>query len=650
MFSARGEAAAAFPRTGCAMADEFPVPHQIRFGPYTADLRSRELYKSGIRLKLRDQSFRILWLLLERPGEVVTREELRQKLWLEETFVDFDHGLNAAVERLRRCLNDSASAPVFIETLPRRGYRFIGKLDTATPELVAVIAQTPVEVPVTAPPETYRTVLVVSTFVIVAAGLLLLLGIPWSRATRASGQNPHQTMLAVLPFENLSGDPNQEYFSDGLTEELITQLGALSPDQLAVIARTTSMAYKRTTKSAQQIASELGVDYVLESSIRRDGDQMRISVQLIRARDQVHVWAQSYDRGISNSIAVQEEVAKAVAEQIRIALSPAYSGSRRSHPLDPQANEAYLRGRYFWNQFTVEGYRKAIDYFQQAIDRDPNFAEAYSGLSDSYYFLVVTDSMSPQDGESKALAAARQAVALGDGLAESHSALASVMMGPYQWSTSEAEFKRAIELNPSYSSEHRLYAALLMALGRKKEAWEQINQAMRTDPLSLPNNAEVVRTLYYARDYDRALEQAKRGLQLNPDYYRIHFWMARVYAQKGMHDKAVEEAEKVVRAMPDTTLGLTELAYSLATDNRPTEARDILRRLEEKSRHTFVPAYSLAVIHIALNEREDALRELHRAYEERDWALLVLGVEPRLDPLRSDSRFEELVREVGLER
>jgi TolB-like protein/Tfp pilus assembly protein PilF len=453
-------------------------------------------------------------------------------------------------------------------------------------------------------------------------------------------------MLAVLPFQNLSGNPSEDYFSDGLTEEIITQLGALSPDRLGVIARTTSMAYKHTAKSVQQIASELRVDYILESSVRRDGNQMRISVQLIRTTDQVHVWANSYDRQTSYSIALQEEVAKAVAEQIRIKLSPAYRGPARSRPLDPQANEAYLRGRYFGNQFTVEGYGKALVYFQQALDRDPGFAEAHSGLADSYYFLVVTDSMSPRTAESKALDAARQAVALGEGLAESHNALGSVMLGYYDWSQAEVEFKRAIELNPSYSTEHRLYAALLVTLGRHAEAWEQINQAMRSDPLSLPNNAEVVRTLYYARDYDRALEQAQKALQLNPEYYRIHFWMARVYDQKGMYSEAVAESQKVLRAMPGSTLGLTELAYSLAAGGRQTEARKILQRLKEKSRQDFVPAYNFAVIYAALHENTTAVQYLQKAFEERDWALMVAAVEPRLDPLRAAPSFQQILARV----
>jgi len=455
-------------------------------------------------------------------------------------------------------------------------------------------------------------------------------------------------MLAVLPFENLSGDPGQEYFSDGLTEEMITQLGALSPEQLGVIARTTSMVYKHTSKSVQQIGQELGVDYVLESSVRRDGDQVRITTQLIRARDQVHVWAHNYDRHISGSIALQEEVAKAVAEQIEVKLSPAYASRPiRSHP-DPQATEAYLRGRYFGNQFTPEGYRKAIIYFQQAIDRDSGFAEAYSGLADSYRFLVVTDTVSPSEGSPKIADAARRAVLLGDDLAESHNSLANAMMDQWDWTGNEKESKRAIALNPSYSYAHRIYAALLAAERRHGEAWEQINEAMRTDPLSLPNNAEVVRTLYYARDYDRAILQAQRAMQLDPAYYRTHFWLGRVYAQKHMYREAIAESETVFKATPESNLALTEMAYSLATGGRRAEARAILRRLEGRSKNAFVPAYNLAIIHVALNENDAALKYLQQGYVEHDWAMLVIAVEPRLDPLRSTPGFRELMAKVAL--
>ena len=628
-------------------------PEVVRFGPYEMRLRTQELFKGSSRLRLPPQAFQVLRMLLERPGELVTREDLHQALWSADTFVDFDHGLNNTIKRIRDVLNDSVDAPLYIETLPRLGYRFIGQKSENGSGARPAIASDPTSA-VNEPnlldskpvlPQESRwpqfSMLALASALTLVFTLVGYVG--WRRTHAVRPSNSGHVMLAVLPFENLSGDPNEDYFSDGLTEEIIMQLGALSPDQLGVIARTTSMAYKRTSKSAQRIARELGVDYILESSIRRDGDQVRISVQLIRTADQVHVWAHSYDRHISHSITLQEEVARAVAEQIRIKLNPAYSGPSSPLPLDPQANEAYLRGRYFGNQFTVVGYGKAITYFQQAINRQANFAEAYSGLADSYYFLVVTDAMSPQDGESKAQDAAHQAVALGEGLAESHNALGSVMIGLWDWSQAETEFKRAIELNPSYSTEHRLYAALLVTLKRHDEAWEQINQAMRLDPLSLPNNAEVVRTLYYARDYDRAVEHGQKALQLNPDYYRTHFWLGRVYAQKGLYGEAIAESKKVLQAMPDSSVGLTELAYSLAAGGRQPEARRILQRLKEKSKYDFVPAYNFAVIHLALNEKDTALYYLQKAYQERDWAVMVLAVEPRLDPLRGSSSFQKLL-------
>jgi len=406
------------------------------------------------------------------------------------------------------------------------------------------------------------------------------------------------------------------------------------------------MTYKHTSKSIQEIGRELGAHYVLESSLRRDGDRVRITIQLIRTADQVQVWTRSYDRHVSGSIMLQEELAREVAARIEVQLSPAYANrSKRSHS-DPLANEAYLRGQYFVNQFTAQGYRTAIDYFHQAIDRDPEFAEAYSGLADSYRWLIVTDTIPPSEGGGKMNDAAHQAVQLNNSLAESHTALAGALMTFYDWPRAESEYKHANALNPSYPGSHRLYAALLASQQRHREAREEINQAMRLDPLSLPNNAEVVRTLYYARDYDGALAQAQKAMQLDPAYYRTHFWLGRVYAQKGMYQQAVDESETVFKATPDSTLGLTELAYSLATAGRTARARTILRTLEERSRSSWVPAYNLAILHVALKEDDEALRYLEKAYDEQDWALLVLAVEPRLDPLRSDPRFLELCRKL----
>src|SRR5581483_10106402 len=358
----------------------------LRFGPFEAEVQARELRKQGLKVRLQDQPFQILVMLLERAGELVTRQEIHQKLWPADTFVDFDHGLNNAINRLREALGDSAETPRFIETLPKKGYRFIAEVTgderSAEAEYPAVEG-TPVAKPVPIPDNIEevskaRPRFVVTTLVCCfALALAAIAFLDWRRIRLGPPPVSGHVMLAVLPFQNLSGDPSQDYFSDGLTEEMIGQLGALSPDQLGVIARTTTMAYKHSSKSVKQIGSELGVGYVLESSVRRDGNQVRISVQLIRVNDQVHVWAHSYDRHISHSIELQEEVAQAVAEQIEVKLSPTYSGRAKAHPLDAEANEAYLRGRFFWNQFTPEGYRKAISYFQQAIERDSNFAEAY---------------------------------------------------------------------------------------------------------------------------------------------------------------------------------------------------------------------------------------------------------------------------------
>jgi TolB-like protein/DNA-binding winged helix-turn-helix (wHTH) protein/Flp pilus assembly protein TadD len=639
------------------------VPSGVaRFAEFELDSGRYELRRGDRVLKLEKIPMEILTLLVESSGQLVTRDQIIDRIWGKDVFLDTEHGINTAIRKIRQALGDDPEQPRFVQTITGKGYRFIAPAVEISPGGIGsaiVEARPPVETPsqIHSTPDSTRQLpqsprrLRSSTLALVT-GLALVSAYAvyfgWRRINFVSSANAGHVMLAVLPFENLSGNPNEDYFSDGLTEELITQLGALSPDQLGVIARTSSMAYKRTSKSVQQIAGELGVDYIIESSVRLDGDQMRISVQLIRTRDQVHLWVHSYDRQVSHSIALQEDVAKAVAEQIEIKLRPAYSGPANQRPLDPQANEAYLRGRYFENQFTVAGFEKAISYFQQAIDRDPNLAEAYSGLSDSYHFLVVTDAMSTQDGESKALDAAQQAVARGGGMAESHNALGGVMIGLYNWSQAETELKRAIELNPSYSTEHRIYAALLVTLKRHEEAWEQISQAMRTDPLSLPNNAEVIRTLYYARDYDRAIEQANKAFQLDPNYYRNHFWLARVYAQKGMQVEAIAESEKVLAAMPDSSVGLTEYAYSLAVAGRQPEARKILQRLQEKSKHEFVPAYNFAIIHVALGESDKALDYLQKAYQERDWALMVLAVEPRLDPLRSDLRFRELLGKVRL--
>ena len=626
----------------------------IQFDKFSLDCDRYELLRSGRPVKLERIPMELLILLATRDGNLVTRQEIIERLWGKGVFVDTEHGINTAIRKIRLVLKDDPEKPRFVQTVTGKGYRFVGGLTNGngTKSVLLAVERVSGSQQSVAEPEisTYGTAhsrkrIAFSLLSILALAGLIYVG--W-RSLRGVPAPTKHVMLAVLPFENLSGDPGQDYFSDGLTEEIITQLGALSPERLGVIARTTSMVYKHTSKNIQQIGQELGVDYVLESSVRRDGDQVRVTAQLIRTRDQVHIWAQSYDRHITGSIALQEEVARAVANQIEVKLSPAYASRPKASHRDEKTTEAYLRGRYFENQFTPEGYRKAISHFQLAIDGDPTFAEAYAGIADSYHFLVVTDTVSPSEGNPKALEAARKAVLLGDDLAESHNAMANALSGQWNLPENEKESRRATSLNPSYSNAHRIYAALLAAEHRHAEAWEQISAAMRTDPLSPPNNAEVVRTLYYARDYDRAIQQAQKAMQLDPAYYRTHFWLGRVYDQKRMFNEAVAEAEIVLKATPDSNLGLTEMAYSLASAGRSPEARAILRRLQERKNNIFVPAYNLASINIALNEDDLALQYLQQAYDERDWAMVVFPGEPRFDPLRSEPRFQELARKLAL--
>jgi TolB-like protein/DNA-binding winged helix-turn-helix (wHTH) protein/Flp pilus assembly protein TadD len=623
-----------------------PVPVEvIRFGEFEANLRTRELRRDGAPVRLPDQSFELLAMLLEKSGELVTREEIRNRLWSSGTFVDFDHGLNNAVKRLRDALGDSAEKPRFIETLPRRGYRLLTEVEAAFKQPSLEIAN-----PVAGPRTVARRRPVLYALVgISVLAVIAVLAIRSSRKPIVSGlPGARPIMLAVLPFQNLSNDPSQDYFTDGLTEEMISQLGEVNGNQLGVIARTSSMMYKNTTKNIEQIGRELGVDYVLESSVRREGDYVRITVQLIRVNNQVHVWANSYDREVRHSIEVQEEVARQVAQQIQVKLISAVPNGNvaSSHPINPEANDAYLRGRYFFNEFTEEGFSRAIEYFNQAIALDPNFASAYSGLADSYNFLVVTNVMAPNVGFPKAQAAAQRAVELDANLSEAHSSLGLLKLNTWHWTECQSELRKAIQLNNSNSTAHRWYAACLIGAGRAEEAVQEIREAHRVDPLSMPNSAEIVRDLYYARHYEQAVEEAQRVKEFDPVFPRRHFWLGRVYAQMGKNAEAIAEAELV--GPPDSTQRLTESAYAYGHAGKLVEARALLKKLEQRSKAGFVPAYDLAVVNIAIGEREAALEWLERAYQEGDWAFIVFATEPRLDPVRSDPRFQAILKKLNI--
>jgi TolB-like protein/DNA-binding winged helix-turn-helix (wHTH) protein/Tfp pilus assembly protein PilF len=635
----------------------------VRFGVFEADLRSGELRKHGLRIKLQEQPFQILAMLLERPGEVVTREELRLKLWPGDTFVDFDHGLNNAINRLREALNDSADAPRFIETLPRRGYRFIAPVDNGTTErtqpspsissaerseLSGVTAPekaaadiTPLAVP------RYRQRkfwLAAAAFAIAVA---LLVGLKLGRLQRLFGTNASARIqsIAVLPLENLTGDPAQEYFADGMTDTLITDLAQISG--LRVISRTSVMRYKGAKKPLPQIARELNVDAVVEGAVSRSGGRIRITAQLIQAPTDQHLWARAYERDLGDILLLQSEVSRAIANQIQIKLTPLEQARlARARPVNPEAYEAYLQGRYFWNKFTQEGFVKAIQYFQQAIEKDPNYALAYSGLSDSYRFLGLGSSP-PRDSMSKAAAAALKALEIDDTLAEAHASLAVVRYRrDWDWTGSETEFMRALELSPNYAEGHREYGVYLRMSGRFDEGLAEAKRAKEMDPLSLLMNTDVGAQFYAARQYDQAIEQLRKTLEMDPNFAMTHWWLGLAYEGKGDVPRALAALEKTVSLSGRNPLYLAFLGNAYAVSGQKSQAEKILAELRERSRRVYIQPYDMALIYAGLGNKEQALVWLEKAYEERSFSVITIGTWKQFDGLRADPRFRELVRRI----
>lgn len=460
----------------------------------------------------------------------------------------------------------------------------------------------------------------------------------------------HQTVtLAVLPLQNLSGDPNEEYFSDGLTEEMITQLSRLQANRLNVIARTSSMQYKGTAKRANVIGSELRANYLLEGSVRRDAEQVRITVQLIRASDQTHVWAENYQRQARDILTLQSEVAAAVARAISLKLTPQERADLASAgPVNPEAYQLYLRGRYLWNQRTEEGLQKAIAYFQQAIAKDPSSAASYAALADAYNVAGNWGMLAPKDAYPQAKDAAIKALDINERHAEAHVALGYATF-LYDWNPTEAEkeFKRGLELNPNYAPGHQWYAVFLASRGRFDEAIAHVTRARELDPLSLIIG-DVVGWIYsLARQHNTAIEEFRKALELDPKFYPTHYDLGMTYADAGMHQEAIAELETAYSLSGDTPRTLSGLAYAYALAGQTSKANRLLDKLRELSSHRYVPPFDLAVIYAALGQKDIAFSWLEKAYEDRHPWLVMLQVSPKMDGLRSDARFENLLHRVG---
>jgi len=466
---------------------------------------------------------------------------------------------------------------------------------------------------------------------------------------RQGAAPPKIESIAVLPLANLSGDPQQEYFADGMTEELIATLGKLSA--LRVISRTSVMRYKKTEKPLPQIARELNVDAVIEGSVLRAGDRVRITAQLIQAANDRHLWAESYERDLRDVLSLQSEVAQAIANEVKIKVTPdeqaQLAGAR---PVDPDAHEAYLKGRYYFNKRTQEGLTKGIEYFGAAIAKDPGYALAYSGLADCYTLLGGIYSLRPpKEALPRAEAAALKALEIDKAAAEPHTSLAMVRFWyEWDWAGAEREFKRAIEVDPRYSSAHQWYAWLLAATGRLEEAREETRRAQALDPLSLPVDTSAIYIFYLSREYDRAVEECRKALDLDPNFARAHSNCGLAYEAKGMYREAITEFEKAVTISGTRATYAGQLGHALAVSGEKGQALKILEELRERSKQTYVPAHEMAVICVGLGEKDQAFGWLRNAYEERSSWLPMLAVSPLFDGLRSDPRFQALLRRMNL--
>jgi TolB-like protein/DNA-binding winged helix-turn-helix (wHTH) protein/Flp pilus assembly protein TadD len=641
------------------MEEDHQVRGRPRFGVFELDLRAGELRKRGLRIRLQEQPFQVLAMLLEHPGEVVTREELQKKLWPADTFVDFDHGLNKAINKIREALGDSAESPRFVETVARRGYRFLAEVKVVDNASVdsspkpATHSSGDADARSNFPGEsTTRRSLLASTarntFVFVL--LLLIASFAFRKLRSGNGPSPVIRSLAVLPLESLSNDVSQDYFADGMTDELISDLGQISA--LRVISRTSVMAYKRARKPLPQIARELNVDAVVEGTVLRSGDQVRITAQLIEASSDKHLWSQIYEGELRDTLALQNQVASAIAEQIRISLnSQEQAALKNVRIVNPQAYESFLKGRYFWNKRTADGLKVALAYFNQAIDEDPKYAQPYSGLADTYALLGDWQyaAMTAKEALPKAKAAAIKALELDSALGEAHNSLAFCLDG-FDWDFDSAgkEFRRAVELNPGYATAHHWYAWHLGLLGRYDEAIVEMRKAENLDPLSLIINADLAELLLLAHSYDESIRQSRKTIEMDPNFALAHNQLGQAYLQKRMFDQAIAELQKALQLSQGSPTCMANLARAYAASGKRSEAAKLLNDLKKLSNPTYSHASEIAVIYTALGDKDQAMTWLEKGYEERFNPGVL--IRPGFDPLRSDPRFRDLLRRMGLSR
>jgi TolB-like protein/DNA-binding winged helix-turn-helix (wHTH) protein/Tfp pilus assembly protein PilF len=621
----------------------------FRLGAWLVQPGLNSVSCNGTSQRLEPKVMEVLVCLASRAGETVSKDELLKTVW-PDTFVT-DDGLIRSISELRRIFDDDAREPRVIQTIHKRGYRLVASVNAAHSS--AVITDTKQSAAKQIPPGTGGGGRKVQKLLLAAvAVLLLVLAATSGRIARwlwPAGNAASIHSLAVLPLQNLSGDPTQEYFSDGMTDALITELAQI--DSVKVISRTSTIQYKGTRKTLPEIARELKVDGVIEGTIQRSGDRVRITAQLIHGATDKHVWAESYEGNLSDVLALENQVARAIADAIKIRLTPVQS-ARLAHAtqIDREAYDLYLKGRYFWNKRDPADLKKALEYFQQAAEKAPNYAPAQTGLADTYSLLGSAgyDLLPRAEAMEKARVAATRALTIDDKLAEAHASLAFVAYSyDWDWTLGETEFKRAIGLNPNYPTARQWYSEMLNDLGRKEEALAQAEAALTLDPLSLNANENVARTHYFARRFDQAIETSRKTLEMDPYFAIAHLRLGRAYAAEGRYVQSSKEFQDFSRLSRDTPLATASIGNALARSGDRSGAIRALHELTTLSKHAPVPSICFALVHAGLGDDDQAIDWLEKAYKERSDFLLVLNVDPLFDDLRPKPRFQELLHRIG---
>jgi TolB-like protein len=586
-------------------------------------------------------------ILLQHAGQLVTREQLRLLLWPSDTFVDFDHGLNNSINRIRDALGDSATSPRFIETLPRKGYRFIGEIGSPNEQTGSIGKDLVSRAKATNP----RLVIWIVAALVVATGIAATCIFYFSHWRAPGNATTGITSLAVLPIENLSGDPEREFFADGMTDELITMIAKSTP--LRVISRTSVMSFKgaRARKPVREIARELNVDAIVEGSLTRAGSRVRITAQLIDARADKHLWAESYEGDIKDVLALQSEVATAISKRLQPTLNAQSSIPVVKTASNPEAHEAYLRGRYYMNRRTMADLKKSEQYFQQAIELDSNDASTYASLAEAYQIQGSWEggTLPPTEAFPKAIAAAERALQLDDTLSDAHEALGyTKLYYTWDWVGAEKELRRAIALNPSSADAHHWYSHYLLSSGRVTESLQESRRAIQVAPVDPLINVHLAWHYLYARDYNAAVEQSRRVQRMDLPAYGAYLFGGWALEQQGKFPEAIDWFKKGIVLSGHISHCRSALGHAYGVSGDKAHARQVLDELNALATHQYVPSYDIAIVYLGLGEKEEAYRWLEKAFDERSAWMVYLNMDPRLDNLRSESRFKELVRKVEL--